>query len=58
MPLNRIAKIPVCDLIDFEYPNPMPMNSYWHTQNDAPGRCSADSLGKVGAVVGEWLVEK
>ena len=53
LPLNRIAKIPVCDLIDFEYPDPS--NRYWHTTADAPKNCSAQSLGKVGWVTLEWL---
>jgi len=56
-PLNKIAKIPVCDLIDFSYPD-YPSNRYWHTTADAPGRCSADSLGKVGTVIVEWLSTK
>ena len=48
IPLNEIARIPTCDLIDFDYP-------YWHTTQDAPERCSALSLAKVGWVVHEWL---
>ncbi len=46
--LIRVAKIPTCDLIDFDYP-------HWHTQADTPDKCSASSLGKVGAVMLEWL---
>jgi hypothetical protein len=46
--LHDIAKIPSCDLIDFDYP-------YWHTEDDVPARCSALSLAKVGWVVQEWL---
>jgi glutaminyl-peptide cyclotransferase len=53
LPLNRIANIPTVDIIDFHYPDYT--NSYWHTTNDTPGRCSADSLGKVGTVMLEWL---
>jgi glutaminyl-peptide cyclotransferase len=53
LPLNRIANIPTVDVIDFHYPDPS--NGYWHTTNDTPGRCSADSLGKVGLVMLEWL---
>jgi Zn-dependent M28 family amino/carboxypeptidase len=53
LPLNRIAGIPTIDVIDFEYPDRQ--NSYWHTTNDQPGRCSAASLGKVGLVMLEWL---
>jgi glutaminyl-peptide cyclotransferase len=46
--LHDIAKIPSCDIIDFNYPA-------WHTQADRPDRCSALSLAKVGWVVEEWL---
>ncbi len=48
LPLMQIARIPVCDIIDFDYP-------YWHTEQDVPANCSADSLEKVGKVVHEWL---
>lgn len=46
--LRNIARIPTCDIIDFDYP-------YWHTEADGPGRCSGESLAKVGWVVYEWL---
>lgn len=46
--LHNIAKIPTCDIIDFDYP-------YWHTEADTPNKCSARSLAKVGRVVWEWL---
>ena len=32
------------DIIDFDYP-------YWHTQQDTPDKCSAESLGEVGRVL-------
>ncbi|HEX4130031.1 MAG TPA: M28 family peptidase [Pirellulales bacterium] len=48
MPLNQIARIPTCDVIDFDYP-------HWHTEQDRPTRCSPLSLAKVGWVVLEWL---
>lgn len=48
LPLIQIARIPTCDIIDFDYP-------HWHTQNDVPSNCSAASLEKVGRVVHEWL---
>ncbi len=48
LPLNNIAKIPTCDLIDFEYP-------YWHTTRDLPAQCSGESLVKVGRVLLKWL---
>jgi len=46
--LHDVAKIPACDLIDFDY-------KYWHTQDDTPEHCSALSLAKVGWVLQEWL---
>lgn len=52
--LNRTAKIPTCDIIDFDYPRPRAA-SYWHTEADTPEKCSALSLAKVGWVVIEWL---
>ena len=48
LPLRNIAKIPTCDIIDFDYPA-------WHTEDDTPQRCSGASLAKVGWVVYEWL---
>ncbi len=48
IPLNQIARIPTCDIIDFDYP-------HWHTEQDTPENCSAASLGKVGKVMLEWL---
>jgi hypothetical protein len=46
--LHDIARIPTCDIIDFDYPA-------WHTQGDTPDKCSALSLAKVGWVLREWL---
>ena len=54
LPLNQIAKIPTCDIIDFDYPKPGMRNRYWHTTQDSVENCSADSLGKVGVVMLEW----
>lgn len=48
IPLNEIARIPTCDLIDFDYP-------YWHTRNDLPAACSGESLSKVGRVLLAWM---
>lgn len=48
IPLNRIAKIPTCDVIDFDYP-------HWHRRNDLPAACSAETLGKVGRVMVGWI---
>lgn len=55
LPLNSIAKIPTCDIIDFDYPNPDQRNVYWHTEQDRVENCSAESLDKVGRVILEWL---
>ena len=55
LPLNSIARIQTVDIIDFDYPNTVQGNSYWHTQQDTVENCSAESLGKVGSVVLEWL---
>ena len=57
LPLNAIAKIRTCDIIDFDYPNPAAQNAYWHTTQDTVENCSAESLTKVGWVVLEWLKE-
>jgi glutaminyl-peptide cyclotransferase len=46
--LRNVAKIPTCDIIDFDYP-------YWHTEGDTPDKCSGESLAKVGWVVFEWM---
>lgn len=48
LPLHNIAKIPTCDIIDFDY-------TPWHTQGDTLDKCSAASLAKVGYVMTEWL---
>ncbi len=48
LPLNEIAGIPTCDLIDFDYP-------YWHTTKDLPQNCSGQSLAKVARVLNVWL---
>lgn len=53
IPLNEIAKIPTCDIIDFDYPRPGRI-SYWHTEADTADKCSAASLAKVGWVLLEW----
>jgi hypothetical protein len=56
LPLNEIAKIPVIDIIDFDYPRGAPKNrSYWHTMADTPDKCSGESLAKVGRVLVEWM---
>lgn len=57
LPLNTIARIETCDVIDFDYPNEESANAYWHTTRDIPENCSAASLRKVGSVVLEWLLQ-
>ncbi len=46
--LNDIAKIPTCEIIDFD-------DSNWRTAQDIPQHCSPLSLAKVGWVVMQWL---
>lgn len=46
-PVNQ-AGIPMIDLIDFSY-------KPWHTLDDTPAHCSAESLGKVGTLLESWL---
>ncbi|MBE0557686.1 MAG: M28 family peptidase, partial [Proteobacteria bacterium] len=48
MPLIE-AGLPTIDLIDFDYPDAS--NSYWHTLQDTPDKCSPQSLGAVGTVL-------
>lgn len=55
LPLNEIAGIPTCLIIDFDYPAPDSPISYWHTRHDTPDKCSADSLNAVGRIVLAWL---
>jgi len=50
LPIMR-AGIPTIDLIDLTYPQ-------WHTLDDTPEHCSADSLGKVGTLLESWLTSK
>ena len=57
LPLNRIARIPTVDLIDFDYPRPgIGQPSYWHTQQDVPANCSGKSLAAVVWVVHQWIL--
>jgi glutaminyl-peptide cyclotransferase len=44
------AGIPTIDIIDFDYP-------FWHTADDLPENCSAESLAEVGRVVTAWLAK-
>ena len=45
------AQIPAVDIIQIPFP------SYWHTLEDTPDKCSADSLQIVGEVMEVFLVE-
>jgi len=49
LPFNE-AKIKTIDLIDFDYP-------YWHTTQDTPDKCSAESLEAVGKVLLQVIYE-
>jgi hypothetical protein len=55
LPLNMIAKIPTCDIIDFDYPTIRKQNAYWHTRMDTPDKCSGESMAKVGWVLIEFI---
>lgn len=46
--LNHVG-IKTIDLIDFNYPDPT--NRFWHSHQDVPENCSAESLEAVGTVV-------
>ena len=46
------AGIPALDLIQVPFP------SYWHTLEDTPDKCSAESLEKVGGVIEVFVVEE
>jgi hypothetical protein len=43
------AGIPTVDIIDINYPNVE--DNYWHTLEDTPDKCSAESLEAVGTVL-------
>lgn len=58
LPLNNIARIPTCDIIDFDYPTIKNRNIYWHTTEDTVDKCSAESLAKVGWVLHRWITKK
>ena len=56
--LHQHGRIPACDLIDFAYGPSGLQNSYWHTEQDTPDKCSALSMAKVGWVIHEWLLDQ
>ena len=47
-----IAGIPAVDIIQYPFP------SYWHTLEDTPDKCSAESLEIVGEVMEVFIVEE
>ena len=53
VPLWQEAKIPAIDIIDFNYPNRY--SNYWHTSQDIPENCSAESLGQVGSLLVHYI---
>ncbi len=53
VPLWQEAKIPAIDIIDFNYPNRY--SNYWHTSQDTPDNCSAQSLGQVGNLLVHYI---
>ena len=53
VPLWVEAKIPAIDIIDFNYPNSY--TNYWHTTQDLPENCSAESLGQVGTLLVHYI---
>lgn len=57
LPLNQIARIPTCDIIDFDFPSARRKHAFWHTEADVVKNCSAKSLGIVGSVLLQWLAE-
>ena len=53
VPLWAEAEIPAVDIIDFNYPNSYA--NYWHTTQDLPENCSAESLGQVGTLLVHYI---
>ena len=47
--LYKETGIPSIDIIDFQYPDNT--KNYWHTVEDTPDKCSAESLEAVGTVI-------
>ena len=54
--IYKYANIPAIDIIDFEYPNKN--ENYWHTLQDIPENCSAESLEAVGSVIIHFIFNK
>jgi len=56
VPLNQYAGIPAIDIIDFRYPNSFA--NYWHTMDDVPENCSAQSLEQVGMLMVDYIYNR
>ena len=54
--LHEIAGIPAINLIDFKYPTPYA--NFWHTMNDVPENCSAESLEQVGKLMVDYIYNR
>ena len=56
VPLWEEAGIPAIDIIDFNYPNKY--SNFWHTHEDIPIHCSAESLYQVGTLIINYVYER
>ena len=56
VPLWEEAQIPAIDIIDFNYPNTR--SNFWHTHEDIPIHCSAESLYQVGTLIIHYVYER
>ena len=55
VPLWEEAQIPAIDIIDFNYPNRR--SNFWHTHEDIPIHCSAESLNQVGTLIIHYIYD-
>ena len=56
VPLWEEAQIPAIDIIDFNYPNRR--SNFWHTHEDIPIHCSAESLYQVGTLLMHYIFDR
>jgi len=56
VPLWEEAQIPAIDIIDFNYPNKW--SNFWHTHEDIPIHCSAESLNQVGTLLIHYIFDR
>ena len=56
VPLWEEAQIPAIDIIDFNYPNRW--SNFWHTHEDIPIHCSAESLYQVGTLLMHYIFDR